>query len=184
MFWQGAALACQNKPASDHGAEHRRRGSTVPGDSLRRRGRYLRGMAWYELGQAQATAINAEAVARGTERSRPTMTAIFWTARTASRHGRNAATRGSRQGCRLGEAEAAVAQNPTEEDIRSGLALNALAGDLADPAIPDVEVAGPCRGRSASEVVDPVARFSLRGLARGTGSPSGMSAQYRRDWAG
>src|SRR4051794_23777037 len=39
------------------------RGATVQGDASRSQGRFLRGMAWYELGTAQAGALETDAVA-------------------------------------------------------------------------------------------------------------------------
>ncbi len=53
----GIMRKCRAERDCDEG-----RGTTVEGDALRSRGRFLRGMAWHELGTAQAKALESEAV--------------------------------------------------------------------------------------------------------------------------
>jgi len=111
-------------------------GSTLQGDILRGQGQFLKGMAWYEVGSAQARAID-------------TQTMIVWNRAVQESYNQYLIERAQHSAGRLALRNArqyAVAKmladtqgrwrvNPTTDDIRSGLALNALASDLADPNI-------------------------------------------------
>ena len=109
-------------------------GATVQGDALRGQGRFLRGMAWYELGEARANALEAEAVFSWNRAVQADYQRYL-----LERAGRSAARNALRNereeeaARRLDEARRRWRENPTVEDLRSGLALNALASDLADP---------------------------------------------------
>jgi hypothetical protein len=112
-------------------------GSTAQGDALLGQGRFLSGMAWYELESAQAAAINEE-------------TQAAWNRSVQAGYNQYLLDRARRAGSRrsaitarmekvektLAETQRRWRENPTQDEIRSGLALNALASDLADPAIP------------------------------------------------
>ncbi len=112
-------------------------GATAQGDALRGQGLFLRGMAWYELGTAQANALNQQAL-ESWNRSVQASYDQYLLDRA-----RRAASRRSAVNARVEKAERTLAEarlrwreKPTLEDIRSGLALNAMASDLADPQIP------------------------------------------------
>jgi hypothetical protein len=112
-------------------------GQTVQGDAALGQARFFRGMAWYELGTAQADALNADA-------------AIAWSRSVRADYERYLLDKATRQAnkrarrdeleqdarARLDATRRRWRENPTVDDIRSGDALNALAGDLADPSIP------------------------------------------------
>ena len=145
---------------------------------MRGRGRFLRGMAWYELGTAQAQALEAEAVIAWNRAVRADYEQYL-----AGRARRSAAKRGlvnervEEATGRLDEMRRRWRENPTVEDVRSGLALNALALDLADPEIPRHDGGPPrssCRRRSRS-------RRSRSGspTRRSTNGPPGS---HRRSW--
>jgi hypothetical protein len=109
-------------------------GASPQGESLRAEGRYLQGMAWYNFGAARAAAIDADAQAA-------------WNRAVQAEYSRDLAERADRRAAkkalrdereqdaapRRAEARRRWREDPTPDDIRSGLALNALAGDLADP---------------------------------------------------
>src|SRR4051812_20005280 len=62
MRW-AAAMALGLAPAvGPWGRAAEGQGVTAQGDALRGDGRFLRGMAWYELGEARARALEADAV--------------------------------------------------------------------------------------------------------------------------
>lgn len=118
---------------ASHSRPHAR-GQTVQGDALRSEGRFLRGMAWYEVGAAQSQALAADALHAWNQAVRADYEQYL-----ADRARRAAVKKGLRDKT---EAEAAKRldatrrrwrENPTVEDVRSGIALNALACDLADP---------------------------------------------------
>jgi hypothetical protein len=112
-------------------------GSTSQGDAGRSMGRFLRGMAWYELGSAQARAIDMDTI-------------IAWNQAVQTSYNRDLQERARRFASRkaarnareqevakvLAETQRRWREDPTVDDIRSGLALHALASDLADPKIP------------------------------------------------
>jgi hypothetical protein len=109
-------------------------GTTPQGEAMRAEGRFLQGMAWYNFGAARSEAMNAEAQAA-------------WNRAVQADYARDLAERADRRSAKKSlrderEQDAAKRreetrrrwrEDPTPEDIRSGLALNALAGDLADP---------------------------------------------------
>src|SRR5262245_16963979 len=111
-------------------------GRTVQGDAFRGQGRFLRGMAWYELGEAQANALEAEAVFAW---NRAVQTDYQqYLLEKAGRTAAKKALRNEREAeanKRLEEMRRRWREKPTVDDLRSGLALNALASDLADPKI-------------------------------------------------
>jgi hypothetical protein len=112
-------------------------GATAQGEVIWAEGQYLRGMAWYNFGAARAAAIDAEAQAA-------------WNRAVQAEYSRDLAERAERRAAKKAlrderEQDAAKRraedrrrwrEDPTPEDIRSGLALNALAEDLADPKVP------------------------------------------------
>lgn len=111
-------------------------GRTIEGDTARFQGRFLRGMAWYELGTAQAGRIEADAYSA-------------WHRAVQEDYGRYLMDRAQRIAARKAlihereqdarERREALNQRwreePTQEDLRTGVALNALASDLADPKL-------------------------------------------------
>jgi hypothetical protein len=107
-------------------------------------------MAWYELGTARAKALESEAVIAWNRAVRADYEQYL-----AGRARRSAAKRGlvnervEEATRRLDEMRRRWRENPTVEDVRSGLALNAMALDLADPGIP------PARWRSAPVELPP-----------------------------
>lgn len=111
--------------------------NTVQGNALRGRERYLRGLAWYELGAAQARAIEVETMRAWNQAVRADYEQYL-----INRAQRLVAKKASRDERAQAGAERLEAlrrrwrENPTVEDLRSGIALNALASDLAAPAIP------------------------------------------------
>jgi hypothetical protein len=112
-------------------------GRTPQGDALRGNAQFLRGMAWYEVGSAQAMALNQQALAEW-NRSVQAGYEQYLLDRA-----RRVADRRAAVSARVEQVERSLAEtqrrwreNPTQEDIRSGLALNALASDLADPRVP------------------------------------------------
>jgi hypothetical protein len=111
--------------------------SSAQGDEFRAQGRFLRGMAWYELKSAEAASLNAETLAAWNRAVQAEYNQYLLD--RANRIASRKAIRNERQqeaAARLAEARRRWRENPTVDDIRSGVALNALAGDLADPAIP------------------------------------------------
>ncbi len=113
------------------------RGATPEGDHARAQGRYLRGLAWYELGTARGASLDAAAVAEWSRSVRAEYQS-YLAARAARTSSRRTASNElqERAANRLADAQKRWRENPTEDDIRTGVALNALAADLADPAIP------------------------------------------------
>src|SRR4051812_8388961 len=59
----GLAIACLVMPHVASAQENGPQGLSAPGEALRAQGRFLRGMAWYDLGSARAAAIEADAQA-------------------------------------------------------------------------------------------------------------------------
>jgi hypothetical protein len=133
-------------------------GTTVVGDSLRAQGRFLRGMAWYQVGTARAEALETAAAAEWNRSVQADYNRYLLERanRIASRRERGN-QRQEQAAERLAEARRRWRENPTEDDIRSGIALNALAGDLADPAIP--------AGKWRVAVVDLPRELSIQSLA-------------------
>jgi hypothetical protein len=114
-----------------------RPGSTLQGDALRGQGQFLKGMAWYELGAAQARAIDVQTMTAWNQAVQAGYQAYLLD--RATRAAAKMELRNRRQADvarRLAETQRRWRENPTVDDIRSGLALNALVIDLADPRIP------------------------------------------------
>ena len=131
-----------------------RPGSTPQGDWLRGQDQFLRGMAWFEVGAAQARALDAQTLVAWNQRVQAGYNAYLL--ERAERAAAKTAMRSRRQAelARLrAETQRRWRENPTLEDIRSGLALNALASDLANPRI------APSRWRFAQVELPP--GFSL-----------------------
>ena len=111
-------------------------GSTLQGDILRGQGQFLKGMAWYEVGSAQARAIDAQTMIAWNRAVQESYNQ-YLIERARHSAGR-LALRNARQYAAakmLADTQGRWRVNPTIDDIRSGLALNALASDLADPNI-------------------------------------------------
>ncbi len=111
--------------------------ATVQGSAMRGQGQFLRGMAWYELGSAQGAAIEVESMKAWNQAVQADYNQYFLD------RSRRAANKKALRNEVEQEALKTLAANqqrwrtkPTVDDIRSGLALNALASDLADPKIP------------------------------------------------
>ncbi len=126
----------------------------------------MRGMAWYELGSARAEALNAQTVAEWNRAVQADYNRFLMdrAAKIASRKALSQELQ-AESAKRVAETQRRWRENPTLDDIRAGLALNALAGDLADPAIPAT------RWRNARVELPP--GLSIQSLAfRFTDSPS------------
>ncbi len=133
-------------------------GATADGEALRAQGQYLRGMAWYNFGAARAAAMDAEAQAAWNRAVRADYAREL--AERADRRAAKKALRDEREqdaAKRRAEARRRWREAPTPEDIRSGIALNALADDLADPKIP------PARWAAAAVKLPP--EVTIRTLA-------------------
>jgi hypothetical protein len=133
-------------------------GRSVQGDGFRAQGRYLRGMAWYELGAAQAGAIEADAVAAWNRAVQADYNQYMLD--RARRAEARKALRNEREedaARRLEALRRRWREAPTVDDVRSALALNALASDLADPQIP--------AARWAAAPVELPARVTVASLA-------------------
>ncbi|WP_406695427.1 hypothetical protein V5E97_30830 [Singulisphaera sp. Ch08] len=112
-------------------------GATAQGDALRGQGRFMRGMAWYELGAAQAQAIEAEAVFAWNRSVQADYEQyLAGRARRAAAKKALSNEREEQATKRFEALRLRWREKPTVEDVRSGVALNALASDLADPKIP------------------------------------------------
>jgi hypothetical protein len=112
-------------------------GSTAQGGVIRGQGQFLRGMAWYEVGSAEALSVGIDAEIAWNREVRANYDQYLRD--RAQRSAAKAVVRGGRQAdlAKLAaEAQRRWRANPTADDIRSGEALNALASDLADPSIP------------------------------------------------
>jgi len=112
-------------------------GGTAQGDAHRGQAIFLRGMAWYELGTAQVNVLNQQAM----ESWNRSVQAGY--EQHLLERARRVATRRSAINTRVEKAERALAETrlrwrerPTLEDVRSGVALNAITSELADPNIP------------------------------------------------
>lgn len=109
---------------------------TVQANVLRAKGRYLEGAGWYNLNTARADRINVEswkAVNREAQR-------LYrdYMADRAKRISRSKGLTDKHQDAlfkKMAEDQRRWRDNPTPDDIASGDALNAIAGDLADPDI-------------------------------------------------
>jgi hypothetical protein len=140
-------------------------GATAQGEAIRAEGQYLRGMAWYNFGAARAAAIDAEAQAAWNRAVQADYQRYL--DERASRLAARKALRAEQQqdaAKRLADLHRRWREDPTPDDIRSGLALNALADDLADPKIP------PARWATAAVELPP--EVTIQALAfRFAGAP-------------
>lgn len=160
-----AAVAIVGRNVQGRGQGQRFGGVTAEGEALRSRGQYLRGMAWYNFGAARAAAIDVEAQAAWNRAVRAEYAREL--AERADRRTARKALRDEREqnaANRRAEARRRWREAPTREDIRSGVALDALAEDLADPRIP------PARWAAAPVELPP--EVTIRALAfRVAGTP-------------
>jgi hypothetical protein len=109
---------------------------TVQGDILRGAGRYLAGAGWYNLNTARADAINVETWKSYNREVQRLYTDYMEDRARHSNFRRGMTAKVQQQAARdLRDANKRWRTNPTFTDIISGNALNALAGDLADPSI-------------------------------------------------
>ncbi len=112
------------------------RAQTPQGDILRGRGRFLEGAGWYNLNTARADSINVE-----TWKSYNREVQRLYRDYMVERYHRVLYKKGLSNKLqqdaerKFQEAQSRWRTNPTVDDIMSGAALNALAGDLADPSI-------------------------------------------------
>jgi hypothetical protein len=112
-------------------------GATPQSDAIRAEGEYLRGMAWYNFGAAQAVAINVETQAAW-NRAVQVDYARYLHERARRLSAKKALVNEQQQEAakRMADLRRRWLEDPTLDDIRSGMALNALADELADPKIP------------------------------------------------
>ena len=112
------------------------RGQTVQGDVLRGQGRYLEGAGWYNLNTAAARSINVE-----TWKSYNREVQRIYRDYMMERHNHMQFKKGQTNKLqaeilrKFEEDQRRWRESPTAADVASGDALNALAGDLADPSI-------------------------------------------------
>jgi hypothetical protein len=94
-------------------------------------------MSWYELGSAQAQALEADAERAWNQAVRADYEQ-YLIAKASRAAAKRALVNEREQAAmkRMEETRRRWRENPTREDLRSGDALNALAFDLADPKIP------------------------------------------------
>jgi hypothetical protein len=117
-------------------ARAQRPGSTAQGDILRGQGRYLEGAGWYELNSARARNIDVD-----TWKKHNLEVQRLYRAYLEDRYLHIRYKKTLRKGVqddwkkKYEEDQRRWRENPTSDDISSGNALNALAGDLADPSI-------------------------------------------------
>jgi hypothetical protein len=112
-------------------------GQTVPGDIIRARGAFYRDFGWYELNSARAASINVDTWSRY-NRETQRLYQVYMKDR-AMNLARKKGLTDKTQAAALKEYEQAQSRyrlGPKPEDITSGMALNALVGDLADATIP------------------------------------------------
>jgi hypothetical protein len=112
------------------------RAQTVQGDILRGEGRFLAGAGWYNLNTARADRINVETwKAINVECQRLYRDYMIDRYRHIQ-YKKNLTNKAQQEAERqFEEAQERWRTKPTTDDIISGDALNALAGDLADPSI-------------------------------------------------
>ncbi len=123
---------------------------TVQGDILRGEGRFLAGAGWYNLNTARADSINVETWKSYNREVQRLYTNYMIDRARHIQYSRNMAAKVQKDSERnLREAQKRWRTNPTAGDIVSGNALNALAGDLADPSI------GPSAWRVAQVMLPP-----------------------------
>lgn len=112
------------------------RGQTVQGDILRGEGRYLQGAGWYNFNTARADRINVETW-KAYNREVQRLYRDYMIDRYRHIQYKKGLTNKLQAEIqrRFEEDERRWRTSPTPADILSGDALNALAGDLADPSI-------------------------------------------------
>jgi len=112
------------------------RGQTVQGDILRGQGRYLQGAGWYNFNTARAGRINVETW-KSYNREVQRLYRDYMIDRYRHIQYKKGLTNKLQDEIqrRFEEDQRRWRENPTPADIASGDALNALAGDLADPSI-------------------------------------------------
>ena len=105
---------------------------TIDGDVLRGKGKLAEGAGWYNLNTARANAINVSAMRNYNEEVRLNYRnrVMFW---AEKREGKKLSTEEAqkRADVRLEE----LLNNPSNDDIRSGEAINVLVGVLSDSSI-------------------------------------------------
>lgn len=121
---------CAAFPAPRTGAQ------TVQGDILRGKGRYLEGAGWYNLNTARAGRINVETW-KATNREAQRLYRDYMADRSRHIQARKGLTNKVQAELlrKMEEDQRRWREDPTPDDIASGDALNALAGDLADPSL-------------------------------------------------
>lgn len=109
---------------------------TVQGDILRGKGRYLEGAGWYNLNSARAGRINVETW-KSYNKEVQRIYRDYMIDRAKHIQYRKGLTNKLQDELmrKIEEDQRRWRESPTAEDIASGDALNALAGDLADPSI-------------------------------------------------
>ncbi|WP_406695428.1 hypothetical protein V5E97_30835 [Singulisphaera sp. Ch08] len=134
------------------------RAQTVQGDVLRGQGRYLEGAGWYNLNTARAGRINVETW-KSHNREVQRLYRDYMIDRSRHIQYKKGLTNKLQAELlrKIEEDQRRWRESPTPEDIASGDALNALAGDLADPSI------SPSSWRTAQ--VDLPAEMTLTKLA-------------------
>ncbi len=105
---------------------------TIDGDILRGQGKFAEGAGWYNVNTARANAINVSAMRNYNEEVRLNYRnrVMFW---AEKREGKKLSTEEAqkRADARLEE----LRNNPSNDDIRSGEAINILVGFLSDSGI-------------------------------------------------
>ena len=118
------------------GSLHRAHAQTVQGDILRGKGRFLEGAGWYELNSARGRNIDVDTWSKYNKEVQR-----LYRDYMIDRYKRMAYKKGLtvRQQAevmrKFAEDQRRWRENPSPDDIASGNALNALAGDLADASI-------------------------------------------------
>jgi hypothetical protein len=134
------------------------RAQTVQGDVLRGQGRFLEGAGWYNLNTARADRINVETW-KSYNREVQRLYRDYMIDRYHHIQYKKGLTNKVQQDYqrKFEEAQRRWRTNPNADDINTGDALNALAGDLADPSV------APSSWRTAR--VDLPPEMSLTALA-------------------
>lgn len=111
-------------------------GSTAQGDILRGQGQFLRGTAWYEINAARARDIDARTAIEQERWNREVYES--YERELAAAAARKRSVRNERFADvkkRMAERQERLRTKPTDDDVQSGNALNALLLDLSDPTI-------------------------------------------------
>jgi hypothetical protein len=111
-------------------------GSTVQGDILRGQGRFLEGAGWYQLNSARARNIDVDTWKKHNLEVQRLYRAYLQERYLHIQYKKGISKKSQDElKKKFEEEQRRWRENPTPEDISSGNALNALAGDLADPSI-------------------------------------------------